>query len=282
MSRFNLPVMKTHAAATPEDLLRLAIHAEEIFEVMLGNRASFDFGLAIFSEELSRITSANQVRDVMMTPEISPEQMVEQVDTLFAAQRLACRQWSFSNGRVPEVLRELLEPRGFHVRKSHLYELKSPRNFARARKDLTVIPGRASFGKLMELDESAERAWGTTSEKSLVQYREAAIRSLDDPQVDNLLALDGQTPVGTSYLVTAGECGLIDNLYVHPHHERKHVATTLLERLIELAARSRLRHLMLFCDDDNTAARALYEGVGFVPVCPAEVLQLPAPDQGPD
>jgi ribosomal protein S18 acetylase RimI-like enzyme len=279
MSRFNLPLLKSQSKAqSPDDLVRLAIHAEEIYESAPAEKESLDFGLAVFSKEFSNITGANHVRDVSTKIETPPEEMIAQVEDFYRARDLICRQWIFDTALVPEKFRAPLEARGFAFKKSNLHRLETPGRFENARRDLTVIPGRASFAKLQELEDSCERAWGTTNETTLAQCKAASIRYLDDPQVDNLLILDGQTPVATAYLVTAGECGMIQELYVHPHHVRKHIATTLMERIIELAARSRLRHVLLFCDDGNTAAQALYEKSGFKIIRACECMSLPLLD----
>ena len=273
MTRFHLPVFKASPHRSTAELVRLASHAEEIYERAVADAASFDFGLALLSNEFAEIAEANQVRDVAMVPGISAAQMAAQVEAAFAARNLTCHEWYFADGKVPPELRPILEARGYHLKKANLWVMQHPQNLD-VRDDLTIIPGRASHQKLADLAVATEIAWGTTGPAALAQFREAAIRYLDDPQVDNLLALSDQTAVGTVYLVTSGEMGLIIDFYVHPSHTRQKVATTLLDRIIELAHRSLLRHLCLFCDADNTAARALYQKTGFAEIAEIEWMTL--------
>jgi ribosomal protein S18 acetylase RimI-like enzyme len=67
-------------------------------------------------------------------------------------------------------------------------------------------------------------------------------------------------------------------LYVHPGHVRKGVGRTLLGAAVEAAERSRARHVLLFCEEGNEAARAMYERAGFAVVGRRERMVLPRED----
>ena len=56
----------------------------------------------------------------------------------------------------------------------------------------------------------------------------------------------------------------INNLAVVPEHRRRGVATALLRRVMEEAARFGIRRTMLEVRRSNTVARQLYERFGFV------------------
>jgi ribosomal protein S18 acetylase RimI-like enzyme len=57
------------------------------------------------------------------------------------------------------------------------------------------------------------------------------------------------------------------------------VGRTLLGAAVEVAARSRVRHLLLFCEEQHAAAQAMYEKAGFVVVGGRERLVLSAEDR---
>lgn len=81
----------------------------------------------------------------------------------------------------------------------------------------------------------------------------------------------------TIYLVAeeegrvAGYCGLmqildegdITNVAVDPSHRRKHIAQSMLSRLLELAGERGVGQVTLEVRESNLAARSLYQKLGF-------------------
>ncbi len=271
MSRFNLPVFQGGTDATLDEILRLSLRAEEIFDATLGERINLDLGAAIISDEFPDIPAANQIRDITPPPPSHrpPEDILAEVDALFAARSRRCHSWIFADARVPSHIRPLLERRGYiHASRNLLRSLSPPRLHERT--DLTIIPGRASFEKLADLFDSAH----TFKNDSIrMQFRLATSQRLDDTRIDNLLALDGTLPVGTLYFVTLGQLGFITQFYVHPDHHRRRIGSTLLARALELGARSRVRNVTLFCDADNHSAQPFYQKAGFALAAEVESME---------
>lgn len=248
--------------------MRLAQHAEESYYRILGEPASFEFGLAILSNELPLVPEANQVRDISQAGGTLPEEMVRLVDEAFATRGLVCRQWYFAGGNAAS-LQPVLASHGYALHRGHLWTLQQAQPLSE-RNDLMVIPSRAGMLRLAELVAADRRAQGQTGEAA-AQAADAAIRHLDDVHVDGLLALESDgAPVGSLNLVTAGEIGLIMDFFVRTDRLRRRIGATLLERAIELAGRSRMKRLCLFCDAANAPARALYAAAGFAEVAPVE------------
>jgi ribosomal protein S18 acetylase RimI-like enzyme len=273
MSGFNLPVIKSAAkASSPEALLLRSLHAETIFEGTLGEQVMLDCGVAIVGDDLPLVHMAHQVRDVKLAEGMMAADAVAEVAQLFAKHHAQCHTWSCAGGKNDPALRAALGD-DYEAAETELWSLAEPKA-AHRRGDLTIIPGRSGFAALGQLHHDCALAepWGTPEVAE--QLGVVAQRVLDDPRVDCLLALDGQAPVGSLHLTTAGELGLIASLDVHPEHRRKGIGMTLLERAMELAARSRLKQVTLFCKRENGGARALYRAAGFVPVAAAEMLKL--------
>ena len=57
---------------------------------------------------------------------------------------------------------------------------------------------------------------------------------------------------------------LIANVAVHPDYRQRGIARALTDRALDHIQRRKIKHCWLQVDDDNEAARALYEGAGFV------------------
>jgi ribosomal protein S18 acetylase RimI-like enzyme len=260
MAGFRLPVLKGGEGGTREALLRLATRAEGLWSETLGERVEVEGGEAVVSAEFSRVPAANRVQGVREDGDVA--QTVAAVDAAFGARGVSCLEWSFGDEAGAERFSEMLLPRGYVRKRDRLYRMEQPGALQRAA-EVMVIPGRASFQKLGDLAEGAERGWGTAEAAELLQLREAAVRVLDDPQVDCLLALVGEEAVGAVYLVSVGEGIVLQELYVHPAWVRRGIGRTLLASAVEVAARSRARHLLLFCEEGNEAAQAMYEKAGF-------------------
>jgi len=95
-------------------------------------------------------------------------------------------------------------------------------------------------------------------------WSEAALTvELTNPAAVFIVALlDGEAAGYAGAHVAADEAA-IANVAVHPRHRRRGVATALLHRLCDEAAARDAVRLTLEVREANTAARALYERMGF-------------------
>jgi ribosomal protein S18 acetylase RimI-like enzyme len=80
----------------------------------------------------------------------------------------------------------------------------------------------------------------------------------------SLVAEDGGTPVGCVYAnISAEAFGFVFGLYVRPDRQRQGVARALMRAIAaEIAGGGRI-YVVLSVDTPNTAARSLYERLGF-------------------
>jgi ribosomal protein S18 acetylase RimI-like enzyme len=86
-----------------------------------------------------------------------------------------------------------------------------------------------------------------------------------------LVAADGETPLGFLIMlhdlpdeVTNMEQGFVAYMAVEPDATRRGVGAALVACAEEIARAHGLPYLSLMVTEDNAAARALYEGAGFV------------------
>ena len=87
------------------------------------------------------------------------------------------------------------------------------------------------------------------------------------PLRDHLLATGG--------ILAVGDLGLIADLYVTPSHRRQGLAKILLSRLLEIAARSLFKHVLLDVAPTNTSAQHLYNNAGFAKVATHTLYRAP-------
>ena len=94
-------------------------------------------------------------------------------------------------------------------------------------------------------------------------WSERSIRDSFESEANKFFtAIEDDRIVGYIGLTIAGGEGYILNVAVHPEHRRKGIGKALVSFLTD-TYRSRLSFITLEVRPSNTAARALYEGLGF-------------------
>jgi ribosomal protein S18 acetylase RimI-like enzyme len=135
--------------------------------------------------------------------------------------------------------------------------------------NLKIIPARASFKHVRALAEESARDWNTSN------LADAKLLHLDDPHTDALVALrDG---VAAAYLavMSVGEIGAIQDLYVSSPFRRQGIGRTMMSRALEIAARSLFKHVFVSVGPENEAAIGLYHRGGFAKIGEAILYRAP-------
>lgn len=263
MDRFSLPVMKPDQSRSPADLIRRTTQLDEVYESQLGDKASFEFGIAILGDQYPILHMANQVRGIRVPDHMTPEDVIAAVEDTFAIRKLRCHRWQGDEGVTPPELIPLLEQRGYMTTTTEVWALQQLQPAA-PRTDLAVIPGRASFRGVAAVMQTV------TTEKHGTEvgtaFAAAAAQLLDESTVESLLAIHDTTPVGLINMVIEGQFAYIADIMVTPPHRRQAVATTLMTHALDLCARSRAAAVTLCCDPANTPATTLYRRLGFTPI----------------
>src|SRR5437868_1200597 len=83
---------------------------------------------------------------------------------------------------------------------------------------------------------------------------DASLLHLDDPHYDALLALKDGAAVASIGVLAVGEIGRIDEVYVAEQHRRQGLGRVMMNRVLEICARSLFKHVLLSCGADNVAA----------------------------
>lgn len=275
MGPINLPIADSHPRATPEVLLRQTIHAYITFDATLGETLEVDCGTVVRARELPLVYSANCVLGATLPATADATAAVAQTEELFARQGLRCWKWLIAPENANPGLIPALEARGYLLQRLALWVLGRAAAIP-VQPDLTVIPARASFAQLRAI----EMADASLPESFRTQMAEAAVRRLDEPAIDGLIALRDGRGIGNVEIVGSGELGYIAGLGVLPEARGQGVGTTLLGRALELAARSRFRYVTVFSDYGCPITRGFYERAGFVQIGEAQVYVIPQTFEG--
>jgi ribosomal protein S18 acetylase RimI-like enzyme len=134
-----------------------------------------------------------------------------------------------------------------------------------------VWPAKAEDIESVSALIAAFRDWWGKDEPTLKQIRATTARLLEDPNTQFLLAAtDGDQPVAgvcqlryrLSVWTGADDCWLED-LYVDESARGTGLGRALVEAAVERAAARGCRRMELDVNEQNTAALAFYEQVGF-------------------
>lgn len=267
-----LPVL-SHSAPGAADLMRMFAQTERVWARHLGEETVLDFGTAIRSVELPNVYDANLLLDAALPPGFSAEQAFEAVTAHFAEAGQRCWAWSpnvsADAAQIAPLRQYLLERNYRHQLTDVLHRQAVKAIPAVPRPDLQIIPARASYRHARALAEEATRSHG---EPQLVDAR---LLHVDDPHVDALLALEDGRAVGGLAVLSVGEIGRIDDVFVLESHRRRGIGRTLMVRALEIAARALLRHIFLSCHGSNEPAMSLYKSFGFTRIGAIEAFYAP-------
>jgi ribosomal protein S18 acetylase RimI-like enzyme len=134
-----------------------------------------------------------------------------------------------------------------------------------------VWPAKAEDVEYVSALIAAFRSWWGKEEPSLAQIRATTALLIDDPNTEFLLAApgDGTAAAGVCQLryrlsvwTGADDCWLED-LYVDESARGTGLGRALVEAAVERAAARGCRRIELDVNEQNTAALAFYESLGF-------------------
>jgi ribosomal protein S18 acetylase RimI-like enzyme len=207
------------------------------------------------------VWSANQVRDVTLPEGTSPEQAMQEVSEHFAAAGARCWEWTM-NPAAPaaqaRLMADYLVAAGYQPRSGEIHYLQSfPTDPLREVAGIKIIPARASYRHVRVLAEESAQ-WGQSPSVAA-----AMVLHLDDPHVDALVALRDGAAVGYLAVMSVGEIGVIEDLFVTASARGEGIGRTLMSRALEICARSLFKHVFIGVSGDNAPALALNARCGF-------------------
>jgi ribosomal protein S18 acetylase RimI-like enzyme len=259
-----LPILKSPIVATPGDLLRYASQLELAWTSHLSSETVLDCGRAFVEPKLAGVCRANRMLDASVPLGMSAPEVVEQVHRHFADTGSRCWQWVLNISAPPDwtlPLAELLVARSYRPNVWDILHLPHlPRLSPPSMADLKIIPARAAFRHFRALAEEGP------IQRNKAQHVDAAMLHLDDSHYDALLALKGNLPAGYVGVLSVGDIGGIQKLFVSEQFRRQGIGTILMSRAMEICERSLFRHVLLSVHPQNEPAHRLYQKLGFVKI----------------
>ena len=260
-SKMSLTILQAHSDPTSADLLRYYARAQLHWARHVGEESALDVGTAFSNPQLPGAFYANRILDASLPEGVSPGQAMTEVTAHFTAVGTRCRTWEMNPAtpaRYTEPMADHLLALGYVRDICNVMYLKNfPAEALREVGDLKIIPARASFKHMRVLAEESALRWNAPD------LAEAKMLHLDDSHTDALLALRNSLAVGYMAVLSVGEIGAIQDLFVSAAYRRLGIGRTLMSRALEICARSLFKHVFIGVAPDNTGAIALYERCGF-------------------
>jgi GNAT superfamily N-acetyltransferase len=273
----SLPILPAEHGIIPADLERLFHRTGLYLGQQLGESTNLDCGTAIANAKWPAIADANHVWDASLAPDQTPQQAASEANAHFGAAGGCCGFWVLNPAEPAsrtQPLADYLLTQGWQPRAATIYYLrKAPPPLKAMGDGLMVIPARASYRHAHDLALCAAREADPTHADALAA---ATMARLDDPHWDAILALQNGQPVAHIGVLSIGDMGRIDGLFVHPDHRRKGLAKIMLARAMEVCIRSVFRHVFAEIGPDNAPAVHLARTAGFEPVGSLVRLMKPA------
>lgn len=256
-----LPIIKTTGQASQADLVRLYHRTELHWTRHLGEETQLDVGTAIVNPELAAVQDANCILDAAVPEDGNVDDAILEAEAHFASQGVQCAKWVL-NPSVPAERTQLLADRliasGFTTGSYDILHLAGqPVGRIQEIGGLTIIPARASFRHARQLADEWAAAY------SVPQLADAAMLHLEDPHVDALLALKDGVAIAMVAVLSVGDMGCIEDLFVSEAHRRQGIGRTMMSRAMEICARSLFKQVFIGVDPSNDAAVRLYGEFGF-------------------
>lgn len=256
----SLPILNTPAVVSPDDLLRLFHRTELQWARQVGQEQTLPAGSAIFNPDAPQVIDANAIFDAAVPEGTDPATAIAEVDAFYASQQTRCRAWvinpSISTERA-DTLAAALTAAGATPQVVDVMHTAQPIiPDAPAGDDLKIIPARASFTHTRRFYEQA------IAHLNVPNFANVCMMRYDDPHYDALLALRGGEPVGHVGVLSVGEIGRVDEVYIVPALRGRGLGKLMLARAMDICLRSVFRHVMLSVEADNHPAKRIYRACG--------------------
>jgi GNAT superfamily N-acetyltransferase len=261
-----LPILAGEHHLDPADMERLFHRTGLYLSQEVGETRDLDCGTAVTNSAHPGIGEANHMWDASLAAGQSPSDAVAEAEAHFAGAGSVCGFWVINPAEPIErtqPLSEYLLSRGWRPRSTTIFHLSKAPLHTIPMDGLTIIPSRASFRHAQNLAVSAAREIDPARADALAFV---TMLRLDDPHYDAMLALRNGTAVAQIGVLSVGDMGRLDGLFVHPEHRGHGLAKVMLARAMEVCARSVFRHVFTEIDPAQATANHLARAWGFEPI----------------
>jgi GNAT superfamily N-acetyltransferase len=254
-----LPVLNSPTRRSDADLLRLFARTESLFSDSVAESTPLQSGSALTNSHLPNVAPANRMLDGMVPAGGSAEQALAEANAHFAERGLRCSEWWLNPAKPNDALSAALLAAGYLPHSIEVFALSSPARPAdSASPQLSVYSARAGLRHARSVIEEM-----TALRTHAEEETEAMLMHLDDPHFELLLASESGVPLGMVGVFAAGDIGRIESLFVRTSHRNRGIGGSLLNRAVELCARSRFNEVFFGTSELILPRPNLFDNYGF-------------------
>ncbi|MBI1338120.1 MAG: GNAT family N-acetyltransferase [Phycisphaera sp.] len=263
-----LPISQSSYAPSSDALVRAIQRADAVLARTHSVEADLDGATVFTHPDRPAAVMGNFACDLLASSRDETCALLDRIEKHFRGQGTRCAWMTTSDAQTPPDFADELSKRGFVPSPRRVYQLVSWQRPTRQHAGLRVIPARADYPQARTLlrTQAAESLGRKPDVQAAAdQWADCMIDQLDEPRIDAYLARLGQQTVGYVGVLSLGQVGVLENLYVHPDHRRQGVARTLLSRAIDHCERALFEAIVVECGEgeQDRPAAALYESAGF-------------------
>src|SRR6266496_3326450 len=224
-----LPILTHRPPPSSDDLIRFYHRCDLHWHRQIAEEETpLEIGVALSNRQFPQVHDANLMLDASLPPGMSPQDAVALADEHFRAAGTRCWKWVLNPAAAPEQTRPLADHllAAAFARQDHdiMYLAARPSAPIEEVAGLTIIPARASFRHVRQLVEESVAAHNTP------HLVDAEMLHFEDPQTDALLAMKDGTPVAWVSVLTVGEMGEIEDVFVSKKFRRQGIGRTMMSR----------------------------------------------------
>ncbi|MCH7704738.1 MAG: hypothetical protein IIB61_06480 [Planctomycetes bacterium] len=247
------PEQQTHP--TVAHLLRSAqAYCDQIAE-----RETLQYGIAWHSKRFADLPEANQVREVVVENPSQLGDAFEEFESFYRDRGLSFHKWTPAGGMPSNDMSSFLLERGF-VPVEHAAFALAEWVDVDVSQGIRIVPARAMRAALRR---TLEMEYETTDPAVRALLLDARLERLDDPKLDEFVAMKGNEPVGHCALFEVGDIARVMGLFARDASGDRAVERALLAHILALAKRLVIRNICTLVEESADTDDDLLRAVGF-------------------
>lgn len=226
--------------------------SEQAWCAQLATGDPLDFGVAYVADEFPSLPGGTQLRDVWLT-DADPATVYAQAETYFAERNATCNYWVPAVDQPIAAIKDMLLPHGWREHHRVIRTLPPGAGIKATAGDFRILPARAM-----------RKAYAATFAGDPPDVAAAAMRRLDDSNMDAFVAMRDNQPVGRIAYLEVGDIARMKDLFVIPEARQRGAGAALVSHFAQLARRLLPRVVVAACDREDNVATGFLVRCGLV------------------
>lgn len=236
----------------PPDAISAFRRSEQAWAAQLATGDPLAFGVAYVAEGFPALPNATQLRDVWLA-DVNPTTVYSEAESYFASRNATCNYWVPALDQPIAAVRDMLLPHGWREHHRVIRTLPPGAGIKATAGDFRILPARAM-----------RKAYAATFAADPPDRAAAALRRLDDSNMDAFVAMRNNHPAGRIAYLEVGDIARMKDLFVIPEARQRGAGAALVSHFAHLARRLLPRVVVAACDREDAVATTFLVRCGLV------------------